>query len=132
MTSPIVGGCACGAVRYESNAEIEFAFHCFCRKCQHMTGGGHSSAFALPSSDVKLTGDLKYFEQVSDSGSVTHAGFCPACGSPVLSKTERFPDRLYMHVATLDDPSTFNPSFVVFEEAAQPWDHTDLKFRNMP
>ena len=130
MTAPITGGCACGAVRYVSNGEIEFAFHCFCRRCQRMTGGGHSSAFALPSSDVKMTGDVKYFKQVSDSGFATHAGFCPTCGSPVLSKTERFPDRLYMHVATLDDPSTFDPSFVVFEEAAQPWDHIDLKLQD--
>ena len=132
MTAPITGGSGCGAVRYESNSEIEFAFHCFCRRCQRMTGGGHSSAFALQNSGVKVTGDVKYFEQVSDAGFATYAGFCPICGSPVLSKTERFPDRLYMHVATLDDPSTFDPNFVVFEEAAQPWDHIDLKFQDTP
>ena len=130
MTDPITGGCACGAIRYQSDGEIEFAFHCFCRRCQRMTGGGHSSAFALRSAGLTLTGAVKFFEQVSDSGFATFAGFCPTCGSPVLSKTERFPDRLYMHVATLDDPSGFDPSFVVFEEAAQPWDHIDIAFRD--
>ncbi|MEL6965362.1 MAG: GFA family protein [Pseudomonadota bacterium] len=121
----IVGGCACGAVRYESEAAIEFSFHCYCRKCQRATGGGHSSAFALPLDKVKLTGELNYYEQEADTGSTTYAGFCPSCGSPILSKTARFPNRLYFHAATLDDPSSFKPDVAVFEEAAQPWDHVD-------
>ena len=35
------------------------------------------------------------------------------------------PERLYLHAATLDDPSIFKPTFVVFQDAAQPWDVID-------
>lgn len=122
MTLPLTGGCACGAVRYEARGPVEFAFHCYCRKCQRATGGGHASAFAVQRADVTLTGEVREHGQPSDSGARTHAGFCPVCGSPILSRTERFPDRLYLHAATLDDPSGFKPQFAVHEEAAQPWD----------
>ena len=117
------GGCACGAVRYRARGPVEFAFHCHCRKCQRATGGGHASAFAVNRADFELTGEVRQYEQASDSGAATFSGFCPNCGSPILSRTARFPDRLYIHVASLDDPADFTPQFVVFEEAAQPWDH---------
>ena len=122
---PTTGGCACGAVRYAFTGEPEFAFHCHCRKCQRATGGGHASAFAVAAEDATIEGELKHYGAPADTGAQTFSCFCPNCGSPVLSKTERFPERLYFHAATLDDPATFSPGFVVFEEAAQPWDPPD-------
>ena len=117
-------------MRYQSSGEIELSFHCHCRKCQRATGCGHSSAFALGTEDVSLTGEVKYYQHQSDSGAATYTGFCPICGSPLLSKTERFPDRLYFCAATLDDPSTFKPTFVVFEESAHPWDFMDPELKS--
>ena len=125
ITKTIAGGCACGGVRYQSDVEIEFAFHCHCRRCQRATGGGHSSAFALARDRIELTGELSEFEQQADSGYTTFSGFYPTCGSPVTSRTTRFPDRLYFLAATLDDPTAFTPTFVVFQDAAHPWDHID-------
>ncbi len=129
MSSLITGGCACGAVRYESRGEIEFSFHCHCRKCQRATGAGHASAFALPINDVELTGKIVYHEQIADSGHATYSGFCPACGSPLVSKTDQYPDRIYINAATLDEPSIFRPTFLVFEGMAQPWDPIDVRLR---
>ena len=122
MTAQITGGCACGAVRYEAAGDIEFSFNCHCRKCQHSTGTGHSCAFALPVSTVRVHGEIREFEAGSDAGAATFSGFCPICGSPMTSRTERFPERIYFHAATLDDPALFSPMFSVFEECAQPWD----------
>ncbi|MEM7465228.1 MAG: GFA family protein, partial [Pseudomonadota bacterium] len=115
-------GCACGAIRYESHAEIEFSFNCHCRKCQRATGTGHSSAFAVPVAETTITGTIKEYEAGSDNGAKTYAGFCEKCGSPVSSRTARFPERLYLHAATLDDPTIFHPKFIVYDEVAQPWD----------
>lgn len=122
MSGKVTGGCACGAVRYETEATIEFAFECHCRKCQRATGAGHASAFALLAAEVRIAGRIKEFKASSDAGAATYLGFCPVCGSPMTSRTERFPERLYFHAATMDDPSLFKPQFVVFEEVAQPWD----------
>ena len=122
MTAKLTGGCTCGAVRYETEAEFEFSFNCHCRKCQRATGAGHASAFALPADAVRITGDIREYKGSSDAGAATYGGFCPTCGSPLTSRTERFPERLYFHAATLDDPSVFQARFVVFGEEAQPWD----------
>lgn len=122
MNQVVKGGCACGAVRYSASAEVEISFNCYCRNCQRATGGGHSSAFALPVSGLTITGSIKEFRQGSDEGAATFSGFCGTCGSPLTRRTERFPERLYFFAATRDDPSAFQPSFNVFEECAQPWD----------
>ncbi len=122
MVAKLTGGCACGAVRYETAAEPEFSFSCHCRKCQRATGAGHASAFALPVDAVNISGEIREYRGSSDTGADTYSAFCPTCGSPLTSRTERFPERLYFHAATLDDPSVFQPTFVVFPEAAQPWD----------
>lgn len=132
MTEIIRGGCACGAVRYEVHAEIEFSFNCHCRKCQRATGTGHSSAFAVPKAEFNCSGTIREFASSSDNGAITHAGFCPICGSPMTSRTERFPERIYIHAATMDEPSIFTPAFVVFGDAAQPWDLPDDQLANVP
>ncbi len=121
----LVGGCACSAVRYASDAAPDFALHCQCRKCQRITGTGHASLFRLPAAAVRIDGEVRFYDQPADSGAMTSNGFCPTCGSPVVSRTDRFPDMFYFHAATLDDPTLFKPEFVVFSEAAQPWDHID-------
>jgi hypothetical protein len=125
MTEALEGGCACGRVRYRISGAPRFSFHCQCRKCQRATAGGHSSAVVADGKSVKLSGELKFFEQQADSGYLTRAGCCPNCGSPVLNLTARFPESRYIHAATLDDPASFRPERVVFRAEAQPWDHVD-------
>jgi len=125
MRKPIAGGCACGAVRYEISGSLGFSFHCQCRKCQRATGTGHSSAFVVDFADTGFSGEMRYYEQPSDSGFLTRGAFFPVCGSPVLAMTDQFPDRRYIHASTLDDPSLFRPERVVFRSEGQPWDHMD-------
>ena len=127
----VTGGCACGAVRYETSAQWEFSFQCHCRKCQRATGTGHAPAFAVGMETTELNGPLKFYHHTADNGAPTKTAFCPECGSPVASSTARFPDRIYLLAATLDDPSVFKPEFAVFAGEAQPWDRApDELFSN--
>ncbi|RVA88978.1 aldehyde-activating protein, partial [Mesorhizobium sp. M7A.F.Ca.US.006.04.2.1] len=41
MTKRYTGGCACGAIRYETNDEPIFQNHCQCSDCQKRSGTGH-------------------------------------------------------------------------------------------
>ena len=122
---PLAGGCACRAVRYEIEAEPQFAIHCQCRQCQRASGSGHSSLLMVPTAALAVQGELRGYEQLADSGATVTRCFCPVCGSPVLMYSDRFPEGRFVTAASLDDPTAFKPTRVVFHSMAQPWDTVD-------
>ncbi len=125
MGSAETGGCACGAVRYESQAEPEFTLICQCRQCQRITGSGHAAQFAVMADATTIQGEIKYYELIADDGNIVSSGFCGHCGSPLLKKTSGHPQYIFFHAATLDDPDSFEPQMVVYSESKQPWDYVD-------
>ncbi len=120
------GGCGCGAIRYTVATAPIFSFLCLCRQCQRITGGGHAPTFAAPADAFTLKGSLRFHKQPADSGNTVSNGFCPTCGNPILKKSSGYPDRVYIHAASLDHPEQFNPEKIVFESARQPWDRCAL------
>ena len=125
MTDILTGGCACGAVRYQAKAPPKFTVICQCRQCQRVSGSGHAAQFATATDTTTIDGDLSYYDMPADSGNTTTSGFCGRCGSPVLKKTSGYPQFLFFHAATLDDPSVYKPEMVVYAAFKQPWDHVD-------
>ena len=125
METVLSGGCACGAVRYDSSASAKFSMICQCRQCQRISGSGHAAQFVLDAEAVTIEGEVTFYEFTSDSGNTSSSGFCGKCGSPVVRKTSGYPKILMFHAATLDDPARFKPERVVYADAAQPWDHVD-------
>ena len=116
------GGCHCGAVRYELDAEPLFSLHCQCTDCQRIGGGGHASNFAVPEDAVSITGDLTEYTIKADSGSNITRTFCPSCGSPVCVKAEAVPGALLIRAGSLDDPSAFQPQMVIYTKSGHGWD----------
>jgi hypothetical protein len=71
MSDAYIGGCACGAIRYEISADPLLMNHCQCRDYQGRSGTGHGSYLTFPSrTDVKLKGEAKQWDIVADSGNV--------------------------------------------------------------
>jgi len=125
VTTPITGGCACGAIRYECTAEPVVSVHCQCRDCQRFSGTGHLSIMIVPKAAVTLTGEPTFYETVGDSGHAVDRGFCPRCGSPVVGRYAGFPDAVGLAAGCLDDPARFQPSVVIYSRSAIPWDVMD-------
>lgn len=119
------GGCACGAIKYTMQSEPEFSFHCQCRQCQRITGTGHASQFVLRADSVQIDGEIKYFDLTADSGNAKSSGFCPNCGTPILTMNTGNPELRFFHAATLDDPARFRPQKVLYHSSSQPWDFAD-------
>ena len=135
MTAVLSGGCACGAVRYESMVEPMVSGHCQCRACQYASGTGHASHAMVPKEALTIQGELRFWDSPADSGNVVGRGFCPQCGSPVLSRNSGMPDHLFLRAASLDDPSRFVPNMLVYTGRAQPWDRVDpelMSFETQP
>lgn len=125
MPEVVRGGCACGKVRYEITAPPSFSLLCKCRQCQRISGSGHAAQFAALAASTQIHGQLKYYEYTADSGSTVSCGFCPTCGNPVLKKTAGYPQFVFIHAATLDDPGTYRPEMVVHSKSGPSWDHVD-------
>ena len=78
-----VGGCACGAIRYECVGEPTMMVNCHCRDCQRSNGTAFAAVLAFPKASVRLTGEPRYHKIVGGSGKAIERGFCPNCGSPL-------------------------------------------------
>ena len=83
------GSCLCGAVSYQSDAEPRYSFNCHCRDCQRQQARPmHQSLFHQ--SELKISGELKYFETLGSSGRPIKRAFCPTCGSQLLAYLNSF------------------------------------------
>lgn len=135
MSGAYVGGCACGAIRYEIPGEPLFANHCQCRDCQRQSGTGHGSYLTFPRTGMELMGEATHWDMVGDSGNVKTRGFCPTCGSPVYLTFAAMPGLFTVHAASLDDPGRFDPQAATYGVRGHAWDHLDPalpKFDKMP
>ena len=131
----IAGGCYCRAVRYQSGASPLDALICQCRDCQYDSGAGHSCHVMLPKRSLAISGSIKLFEAVADSGNAIRRGFCAACGSSLIYETAAFPKAVFVTAGSLDDPDLFRPTKVVYTSSSQSWDRVDPAlpaFESMP
>jgi hypothetical protein len=128
------GGCYCGDIRYEYNGDLGIKGQCFCRECQHVTGGDSVLILGLTEDGFQLTkGALKQFSR-SDLESPVTREFCENCGTHVTTRPA--PGMLMLKVGSLDDLSVFDgPQMAIFTCDAQPYHRvpTDIPtFEKMP
>ena len=123
ITIPFSGGCACGAIRYESSAEPVMMLHCHCRDCQRASGGPFSAFVIVPTEAFKLLkGEPRFHASPSEMGGMTRRGFCADCGSPMVIRPDAVPQFVAIRSASLDDPGWFKPQMEVWTSDAHPWD----------
>jgi hypothetical protein len=115
------GGCLCGKVRYNANAEPVFTGVCHCRDCQKYGGSAFSIVVALPKAALSVQGALTTYKKPGDSGKMTERSFCPECGSPIVEAVAVMPDVVMIGAGTLDDASAVKPAMQIYCERAQPW-----------
>ncbi len=134
MTRHFTGGCMCGAIRYDCSADPIVMGFCHCRDCQRATGSAFAAAVIVPRKAVTITGEVKYYDAIGDSGNVISRGFCPHCGSRLFGLRAQT-DRISIQAGSLDDPSWFRPQVDFYVSSAQPWDYLNpnlTKFAKFP
>jgi len=122
MNLPIKGGCICGAVKYEIDAEPIGAGNCHCRSCQKSVGTAYTPVLFVPYESLKITGLYKEYPTIADSGNTMNRGFCPQCGTSLFGRNSGSDKIRPVNAATLDDPSVYQPHMDFWVSAAQPWD----------
>lgn len=117
----ITGGCLCGKIRYSADAEPRFVSLCHCRDCQKFTGSAFATVIAWPKTAVAVTGALKGFTKLGDSGKPIARFFCPDCGASIMDEAEALPGIVMIAAGTLDDPGWMKPTSEIYCANAQPW-----------
>jgi len=84
----IDGGCACGAIKIEGEADPEKTGICHCTDCQTATGTAFRVTIPVPGATFKMTGQPTiYLKTTAESGNPRAQAFCGRCGSPIYSTT---------------------------------------------
>jgi hypothetical protein len=131
----VTGGCLCGAVRYEVSVEPLFTRLCWCRLCQYVAAGNATVNTFFPSAAFSITGELRDYRSVADSGNVMHRRFCPVCGIHVTTASEARPHLVAVRAGTLDDASRVKPVASIWTAQAPAWACVDPnlpKFEGQP
>jgi Uncharacterized conserved protein len=118
----IEGGCYCKRIRYRVDGEPVVKGQCFCRECQHVTGGGPATLMGIKESDFAyFSGTPKTFAR-SDLDTPVARDFCPECGTHLSLRSPRTPGVVLVKVGTLDDPAVYGkPGLAVYLGESYPY-----------
>ena len=126
MDQQQTGRCQCGEITNSLKKDrVISGHHCHCKDCQRTTGSGKATILFIAKKYVDLNGELKYFESKGSSGSHVRRGFCPNCGSGVLSYSKELPRILFVKAGTLDDSTWVKIDSNFFTKSANAWDSAD-------
>jgi hypothetical protein len=85
----IDGGCHCGFITIEGEADPEKTQICHCTDCQTGTGSAFRISIPVPGASFKMSGQpTTYLKTTADSGRPRVQAFCGKCGSPIYSTTQ--------------------------------------------
>ncbi|MEM7794580.1 MAG: GFA family protein [Cyanobacteria bacterium P01_C01_bin.118] len=104
MPFPYTGGCQCGQIRYELQAEPLTLYVCHCTECQRQSSSAFGMSMPVPRESLHLTkGTPKHWSRPSDSGRTVTCFFCGDCGTRLFHQPSR--DRKITNIkpGTLDD-----------------------------
>lgn len=117
----IEGGCLCRAVRYVATSEPLVTRACWCRLCQFLAAGNATVNVAFAADALTITGELRDYPSIADSGSHMHRRFCPTCGVHLFTAAEERPHIIGVRAGTLDHPENVKLDAVIWTSAAPAW-----------
>lgn len=117
-TALLVGGCWCGATRYQVEDAFDYAVNCHCGACRRTTGAAFKPFAGIATAKLVVTKGADALLIVGDTQ--THDAHCAACGSLLYSIVR---EGAWAHVAmgTLIDAPSVRPTHHIFVADKAPW-----------
>ncbi len=133
MKTILRGGCLCGAVRYECPGPLGEASYCHCDDCKRATGGPYTVGVLTPAATLRIvSGQVKSYTSIADSGRKITRQFCPECGAPLFTRAEKCPDLVFIKAGSLDEPQHVKPTCQIWTKCAVPWAYIDETLPRFP
>ena len=119
----IDGGCLCGYVTYEAQVNPEKVVVCHCTDCQTHSGTAFGVVVGITNNQFHLlTGKLKTYEQIADSGTRRALAFCPECGTRIHAHTVGDDSKFFgLRAGTVTQRNQLIPNVQVWCRSAQNW-----------
>jgi hypothetical protein len=120
----IDGGCHCGSITYEAEADPEKVTLCHCTDCQTLSASAFRVVVPVAEVDFNiLTGTPKEYVKTAESGNKRAQGFCPDCGTNIYATSAGGdgPKVFGLRTATTRQRDQLTPKRQVWFRSAQPW-----------
>ena len=118
----IDGGCHCGFITFEGEADPDKAAICHCTDCQRLSGSAFRTVVPVESQSFRIKGEPTIYLKTGDSGYKREQSFCPRCGSPIYSAPPGDgPRLLFLRVGTINQRDQFVPRLQVWARSQQRW-----------
>ncbi|HUO53578.1 MAG TPA: GFA family protein [Rhodoblastus sp.] len=129
------GSCLCGQTRFTLTDDAPTVALCHCVHCQKSSGSAFSVNVLTPRANFSVSGPLKKFDDVGESGKPLKRWFCSQCGSPIWTEAEAMPDMAIVKVGGFDDTGWVAPTLEIFCDSRQQWTRLPeglARFARMP
>jgi hypothetical protein len=122
-TPPFLGGCACGALRYQLLCEPMFVHCCHCTRCQRENGSAFAHHAMIEFTQMEVTsGTVEFVKVPTDSGNIHWIARCTTCRTALWNEHgSRKAAQRYLRVGTLDQPDFFPPQAHIYVRSKQAW-----------
>ena len=119
----IDGGCHCGYLTYEAEADPERTSICHCTDCQQLSGTAFRTSIpAAEGSFRMLSGEPAIYVKTGDSGGKRAQAFCPRCGSPIYATAAGEGPKIYnIRVGTTRQRNQLVPKRQIWCRSQQQW-----------
>lgn len=117
----LIGGCACGAVRYRLKTKPMRVHCCHCHVCQKQTGAAFAINAIIETRNIELLKGRPVAVPVPRVHASHDIHRCRKCQVAVWSDYGRRPGLRFVRVATLDEPHTLKPDIHIYTRAKVPW-----------
>ena len=132
-TVTLKGACLCGAVQYEWRGASTSASYCHCPDCRKATGGPYTVGVGVDAAGLTIcSGETKGYTKTADSGNEITREFCPDCGSPLFTRAQVCPDKVWIKAGSLDTPELIKPTHQIWTGMAVPWAYLDKGLPSFP
>src|SRR3954469_1514157 len=119
----IDGGCHCGFITYEADADPEKVSICHCTDCQRLSGSAFRSS--IPATDQNfriLSGQVTEYVKTAESGNKRVQGFCAKCGSSIYATAPGGGPKVYnLRVGTAHQRDQLVPKRQIWARSKQRW-----------
>ena len=119
----IDGGCHCGHITYEAEIDPEMVAICHCTDCQTLSGSAFRTVAPSKEGSFRLlSGELKVYVKIAESGAQRSQAFCPECGTPIYATSVGDGPKVHgIRVGTIRQRDALAPVRQVWTVSAQQW-----------